>query len=270
MQRFYITSPLTIDFVLTDEAIIHQLTRVLRVSLWEEIVLFDGDGSEYGYRIEAITKKSLSLRGIWRHFPHTETKKAITLYQALPNKLEKIEYILQKGVEVGIRRFIFFRSDFSQKLILSESKKSRLISIAREALEQCGGLVMPEIDFVDGPDALSFLRPIYEVKRSIEVPLGWIQESSNLKSMDSGTSPRWQKQWSQAKNIVLDTTGIVLKMQEMPQNDAVSLWVGPEGGWSPKEREKMKENGFIFARFGERVLRTETAGVVVAFALLHA
>ena len=230
MQRFYITSPLTIDFVLTDEAIIHQLTRVLRVSLWEEIVLFDGDGSEYGYRIEAITKKSLSLRGIWRHFPHTETKKAITLYQALPNKLEKIEYIFQKGVEVGIRRFIFFRSDFSQKLILSESKKSRLISIAREALEQCGGLIMPEIVF-DG---------------NMPVPQ------------------------SDERNITLDTTGIVLKMQEMPQNDAVSLWVGPEGGWSPKEREKMKENGFIFARFGERVLRTETAGVVVAFALLHA
>ena len=49
-----------------------------------------------------------------------------------------------------------------------------------------------------------------------------------------------------------------------------SLWIGPEGGWSEDERSKMNANGFIFARFGERVLRTETAGVVTAFALLYA
>ncbi len=67
----------------------------------------------------------------------------------MPNKIEKIEYILQKGVEVGIRKFVFFRSERSQKLILSDAKKTRLITIAREALEQCGGLVMPEIDFVN-------------------------------------------------------------------------------------------------------------------------
>lgn len=50
----------------------------------------------------------------------------------------------------------------------------------------------------------------------------------------------------------------------------IGLWVGPEGGWSDDERNKMSEKGFIFARFGERVLRTETAGIVTAFALLHA
>jgi RsmE family RNA methyltransferase len=56
----------------------------------------------------------------------------------MPNKLEKLEYIIEKGVEVGVRKFVFFRSDRSQKLILSDAKKSRLIAIAREALEQCG------------------------------------------------------------------------------------------------------------------------------------
>lgn len=83
------------------------------------------------------------------YFPNTEPKKQISLYQALPNKYEKIEYIIQKGVEIGIHRFIFFRSDRSQKLILSTSKMERFISIAREALEQCGGLTMPEILFLE-------------------------------------------------------------------------------------------------------------------------
>lgn len=63
----------------------------------------------------------------------------------MPNKYEKIEYILQKGVEIGITRFVFFRSDRSQKLLITPAKIERFESIAREALEQCGGVVMPEI-----------------------------------------------------------------------------------------------------------------------------
>jgi RsmE family RNA methyltransferase len=70
-------------------------------------------------------------------------------YQALPNKYEKIEYIIQKGVEVGIARFVFFRSDRSQKLAISPTKIDRYITIAREALEQCGGTRLSEIIFID-------------------------------------------------------------------------------------------------------------------------
>ena len=59
-------------------------------------MLFDGDGSEMIYEIVSITKKSLSLRGQERRFPKTEPERNISLYQAMPNKIEKIEYILQK------------------------------------------------------------------------------------------------------------------------------------------------------------------------------
>ena len=96
MQRFFVTFPLAIDLVLSDPDIVHQLTRVMRASLGEEVILLDGDGSETVYEITSITKKSLSLRGKDRQFPKTEGEKMITLYQALPNRLEKIEYILQK------------------------------------------------------------------------------------------------------------------------------------------------------------------------------
>jgi 16S rRNA U1498 N3-methylase RsmE len=50
-------------------------------------------------------------------------------------------------------------------------------------------------------------------------------------------------------NLVLDTTGKSLKVSEISRNDSIGIWVGPEGGWSEKEREKMRENGFLFARF---------------------
>jgi RsmE family RNA methyltransferase len=56
-------------------------------------------------------------------------------------------------VEIGIARFVFFRSDRSQKLLLSPNKIERFRVIAREALEQCGGTRMPDMTFVEGfPD----------------------------------------------------------------------------------------------------------------------
>ena len=47
---------------------------------------------------------------------------------------------------------------------------------------------------------------------------------------------------------MLDTLGVVQNLREMPQDEVLSLWVGPEGGWSENERNKMKEYGFISVR----------------------
>lgn len=229
MQRLYVTSPLSIDVTITDKDIYHQLTRVLRIRIGDRVVLFDGDGSETEYEVTHIDKRSIAMRWQDRRYPGREPKKHITLYQGMPNKLEKMEYILQKWVEIGISRFVFFCSQRSQRLIVSESKKERLTSIAREALEQCGGMVMPDIEFVD---------------RGIDFAVPW-------------------------SNIGLDTVWLVRSFREFDMMQDINLWIGPEGGWSDDEREKMNSNSFIFARFGERVLRTETAGIVTAFALIN-
>lgn len=231
MQRFYVNFPLLPDIEIKDESIHHQLTRVLRIQVGEFIILFSGDGTESVYQVLEISKKTLSLSLKQKNSPQTESGKKIHLYQALPNKIEKLEYILQKGVEVWVQYFTFFRSDFSQKLVLSDSKKQRFHIIAREALEQCGGLIIPEILFLD------------------KMPQG-----------NDGLS---------IPQLVLDTTGTPQKLTEMPQNQEIALWVGPEGGWSEDERNKMKENGFIFVRFWERIMRTETAWIVTAFSLIH-
>ncbi len=233
MQRFFVTFPIQVDMVVTDTDMVHQLTRVLRVAIWEHIVLFMGDRSEMEYEITTTWKKSIWLRWVASRVPNTEPHKRVTIYQALPNKHEKIEYILQKWVEIGIARFVFFRSDRSQKLLLSPTKIDRFIAIAREALEQCGGVVMPEITFADAfPE---------DTTASIEM-----------------------------SNIVLDTLWESIRISQYDNLQNMGLWVGPEGGWSDAERVRMQDNGFIFARFWERVLRTETAGIVIGFGFLNA
>lgn len=137
MQRFFVPFPLTLDLKLTDRDLIHQISHVMRMKVGESIVLFDGDGTETEYQITAFSKQTIELRGQKKSTPHTECTPEITLYQSLPNKYEKIEYIIEKGVEIGIRRFLFFRSDRSQKLIISDAKIRRFDMIAKEALEQC-------------------------------------------------------------------------------------------------------------------------------------
>ncbi len=230
MQRFFVTFPLSIDMSITDIDIIHQLTRVLRIGIGEHIILFSGDGTETQYEIISIDKKSIWLRGLSQSTPNTELKKKVSLYQALPNKYEKIEYILQKWVEIGISRFVFFRSDRSQKLIISPAKIERCITIAREALEQCGGTIMPEIIFME-----RFIK--------------------------------YENSWSM--NMVLDTIGENTRILAYDSFQDISIWVGPEGWWSEDERSNMLWNGFIFARFWNRVLRTETAGIVIGFGLMN-
>ncbi len=232
MQRFFVSYPLGKDLEITETGFFHQLTRVLRSHIWDQIVLFGGDGSEHSYEIVWIWKKSVDITWLKQSFSNTENKKRVTLYQALPNKLEKIEYIIQKWVEVGIQKFVFFRSDRSQKLMLSEIKKTRIRLIAQEAVEQCGGLHMPDIFFLE-----------------------------SIKERDI------QKDWS--RHIVLDIVDIPSRFSDFETFPVIALWVGPEWGWSETERVKLKEYGFIFVRFGERVLRTETAGSVMAFALLN-
>ncbi len=59
MQRFFVTFPLSIDMIISDTEMVHQLTRVLRTQVSEHIILFSGDGKETEYEIISIDKKSI-------------------------------------------------------------------------------------------------------------------------------------------------------------------------------------------------------------------
>jgi len=69
---------------------------VLRSTIGEDIVLFNGDGEEYTYTIHAISKKEIELAFKKKYKNMGDSEISVRLYQAMPNKYEKIEYILQK------------------------------------------------------------------------------------------------------------------------------------------------------------------------------
>lgn len=232
MQRFFINRPLRETEIFDDE-IFHQITRVLRMKKGDQIILFCGDGVEYLYELTNFSKKSVECVQREKYEPTgRESSKNITLYQSLPNKMEKLEWIVQKNTELGVQKIIFFRSDRSQKLFLSDSKKERIKAISREALEQCGGLFPVEIIFSD----------------------------ENLESILKNKNP-------DEKRLFLHTEWQKTQLNELVNEEKFGIFIGPEGGWSGSEIQEMNENNLIIVHLWWRILRTETAGMCMAFGL---
>jgi 16S rRNA (uracil1498-N3)-methyltransferase len=228
MQRIYLPklpgSRYTIS-ARTDADLYHQITRVLRMTPGENIAFFENGQGDSEFTIMKITRDTVEL-DFARELPiTTESTPNVRLYQALPNKIDKIEYILQKGCEVGVSEFIFFPSERSNATHGLDRKIERFHDILREATEQSGGITIPTLSFVQSiPDDLQ----------------GAIIAHT-------------------------DTQGVSLSKVE--SQNIYTLLIGPEGGWSTAEITRMQSLWACTVQCGNRILRTETAGVVMAFYL---
>lgn len=229
MQRFYQNIELKKDLFIEDKDFFHQISHVLRSKLWDKIILFNSTGFDYIYSISEITKKWIILKLEDKIENNRDLKIAINLFQALPNKYEKIEYILQKWVEVWISNFTFFNGERSQKLAINDKKIERFNFIIKEALEQCWWDKLPQISFVDKID-------FTKIKWQNLVCHTKINESLNLPKI---------------KNT---------------QNE-FNIFIWPEGWFSDKEIENFTKNNSTIINFWERILRTETTSSVLGFYL---
>jgi 16S rRNA (uracil1498-N3)-methyltransferase len=235
MQRIYV-SDLDIEqenITIKDADIVHQLTKVLRIRVWDEISLFNGQlNKDIIFEVTEIGKREIIMKKTSEQENNSEIDFELTLYNALPNKLEKIEYIIQKGTEIGFTKFHFFRTHRSQKLIVSDNKKARLEKIITEAAEQSGRSIIPEIIIADDFDInnLPSGKNIFFHTQN--------QNSHDLKSIEKNT-------W-----------------------DNINLFVGPEGGWSESEIEILEKNTSRI-HLGNRILRTETTWIVTGFYIIQ-
>ncbi len=163
MQRFLLDTPLAERICLTNPDLVHQIGHVLRSAVGDSIVFFDGHSpEEHLYRIESVSKRTVECRRTAIRPSECEPQHRVTIAQAMPNTIEKLEYALQKCVEIGATGFIIFRGDRSQKPLPNEHKRERLEKIAKEALEQCGGCIMPEIRYTESiSDAIGSPRETF-------------------------------------------------------------------------------------------------------------
>ncbi|MBL8059413.1 MAG: 16S rRNA (uracil(1498)-N(3))-methyltransferase [Chthonomonas sp.] len=159
----------------------------------------------------------------------TEPTLKVTLAQAMP-KAEKLEEVIRMGTEIGVAHFLIFDSDRTVVKWDEKKKADRLIrlqSIVRESAEQSFRAVLPTIAFADG-----------------------------LKSVLEGD----------AVFVLSETEGVPKTLAHRLEGD-VTLVIGPEGGWSPREVDVI---GNRAVTLGPRVLRVDTAAAAAcAIALLR-
>ncbi|MFK7779907.1 MAG: RsmE family RNA methyltransferase [Candidatus Gracilibacteria bacterium] len=236
MNRFYFESLEKADDSITikNPELLNQFNKVLRVKNGDQLAFFNGnDDIDFIFEIKEVQKREVYLEKVGFINVDSEIDFDLNIFNALPNKLDKIEYIVKKGVEVGVTGFYFFRSERSQKLILSPNKIERLKKIIVEAVEQSGRSRIPEL--------------IIEDNISLE-------------------------DFKDNENIIFhtkDDNSSSLKSLNIEYNKGINLFVGPEGGFSSEEIQIFENIGFKRIHLGNRILRTETVGIVTSFFLIN-
>ncbi|HSW69208.1 MAG TPA: 16S rRNA (uracil(1498)-N(3))-methyltransferase [Gammaproteobacteria bacterium] len=232
--RIYQAQPFKENTNITlDEAASHHLARVLRVSVGEEIRLFNGKGGEFSAIIQQINKKNVQIE-IKKHIDReVESSLDIWLAQGI-SRGEKMDLTIQKAVELGVKKIIpLFSERCNVKLDQDRSLKrlEHWRSIVMSACEQSGRNRLPELEM---PQALDRWLPT--VQADFRLILSPYAENTLKKLAVSST----------ARVVVL---------------------IGPEGGLSDLEISQAVGQGFLPLNLGPRVLRTETAGLAVIAAL---
>jgi 16S rRNA (uracil1498-N3)-methyltransferase len=217
----------------------HQVCHVLRLKAGDGIVVLDNAGNEYEVALTTVAKKETIGRILSRHPASGEPKVHITLFQSLLAR-EKFEWVLQKATEVGVARVVPMQTERSiaRAKQIDARKLIRWRRIVTEAAEQSHRGRIPEIaQAVVWTDALT--------------QLGRFDRS--LIAATSGQTRSLKE---------------ALNAEEGPAS-SIAVLIGPEGGFSQDEGLQACESGAIPVSLGPRILRTETAAMVVPALLLH-
>jgi 16S rRNA (uracil1498-N3)-methyltransferase len=203
----------------------------------EIITITDSSGSEFRGRI-------IELGDDWArcHIEElqdpTEPPFDLVLFQALPDK-ERMELIIQKGTELGVKTIVPFKSKHSISLQEREAvqpKAHRWQPIALKAAKQCRRAIVP-----------------------------WIAPYCSFEGALEQASPL------ELKLLLLEKEEERLAplIRTMPPPKSIALMVGPEGGWDAAEVEQARGEGFFCVGLGGRILRTETAAIAACAILQY-
>ncbi|MFB6347943.1 16S rRNA (uracil(1498)-N(3))-methyltransferase [Moraxella sp. ZJ142] len=235
MPRFFIDTPLSTEQVgqtlALPDGIYHHWCKVLRASVGDTAVLFDGRGGEYGVTLDDINKKSASVR--IDHFNDiNRTPPFLASIGLVMSRGDRMDYAIQKATEMGVHRIQLLTSERCQAHLKYErdfKKIQHWQGVAVAACEQCGLNIVPQIT-----------API-----PLEQWVGLCDDTLKLVLALSDGKPDFTK----------------------PLPERIALLIGAEGGLSPDEIALAMQHGFEPWTIGERVLRTETAPVVALTAL---
>jgi 16S rRNA (uracil1498-N3)-methyltransferase len=215
-----------------------QIRRVLRLRPGSEVAVLDGLGWEYRVKLETVSNEKVWGRLEDRQPAGGEPVLQVTLYLSLTQR-EKFEWALQKCTEVGVSTFVPVISDrtLSRDKDKALQKMDRWTRILREAAEQCGRGLVPQIT-----EPLA-LEEALQQATDANLPAVFLWENEQERLLYS-----WLQEYE----------------GEVRGANRLGLFVGPEGGFSDEEAAQAVERGIQTVSLGARILRMETAAVVAS------
>lgn len=216
--------------ILNDD--VNHIKNVLRLNILDNIEVCNKDtGDNYNCQISNISNNQIECEIINKIDSITEGNVKIDVYQGLP-KFDKMEFIIQKGTELGVTNFIPVK--FNRCIVKIdkkdvEKKLSRWQKISEVASKQSGRDIIPNIEKIVGVKDICDIINKYDI-----VLLAYEQEKDNY-----------------IKNELE-------KIKNTKMSFNIAIVIGPEGGIEEKEVEILKNAGAKVISLGKRILRTET------------
>jgi len=224
-HRFFVDHPITSAQAILAGSEAHHLQHVLRGSVGDEVILLDGSGHEFVARVTRLARAHVELVVLESRLVDRELPREMVMGVALP-KADRQRWLIEKLVELGVARVVPLRT---QRSVVHPDQQSlvKLQRSVKEASKQCGRTRLLEVaEIVPLADYLQ-TTPASASK--------WIADPA-------GTSP------------ASIPTGA----------SSYYLAVGPEGGWADDELSLARAAGWHAVSLGARILRIETACLVLA------
>lgn len=235
------------DIVIIGDDVNH-IINVLRMKKTDKVQICNQDtGDNYNAEIVNYSKNEVECKIISKINETTESNVHITLFQGIP-KFEKMELIIQKNTEVGIKSIV---PVIMERTVVKLDEK-----IASKKLERWQKIV--EI----------------AAKQSMRDIIPQIGNITKLKDIDTTEFDAVLVAYENEEHNMLKTELQKLERKIKSNNSSeqqynIAIVIGPEGGISEKELVMLAEKNAKFVSLGKRILRTETAGVVMAGNIIY-
>lgn len=226
IRRFYIDkSDIDGDVIyLVGESYIHA-TRVLRFKVSYKLIACDGSGFDYYCEVLSIDKERVTCKILDKVKNDNEHKCKLILALGII-KSERFDIAVQKAVELGVSEIYPFTSDNTSEKGIKEDRIKRIVV---EACKQCGRSVLPIVH------KTQTFNEVLECGRGLKIFTYEKEQDTTIKGC----------------------------LEENNFDDAITVVVGSEGGFTYEEAERAKASGYVSVTLGNRILRAETASIAV-------
>lgn len=219
---------------------VNHIKNVIRLKAGDEVLISSGDNYDYLCVIEEINDTVVTTKIIEKREKNNELPVKVYLFQGLP-KADKMELIIQKMVELGAYEIIpvsMKRSVVKLDDKKAKSKTARWNAISESAAKQSKRSIIPQVS-----EVLTFKQAL-EKAGELDVlllPYECAEGMDNTRRLVSDIKP----------------------------GNSVGIFIGPEGGFDKAELELARNSGCDIITLGKRILRTETAGMMLMSVIMY-